>query len=319
MARLVNQLPRMRVLVVDEDDSLRCVVRDLLIEIGCEVSFVACDVAVRIARDRSPDLDLILLDLDPSAVLGVRDRLAAVLPRMPIAWVSDGNYESTVETAFAVLAAARRHRAKSEERTTARIRRLERTNDDLKRIVSIDQLTGVSNRRHFDELLRTEVRRATRDGSQLSLVMLDLDDFHALNERYGHLGGDDCLRRVAAAMSLCLRRPSDVIARYGGEEFVALLPDTDATGAYVVAERLRAHVEQLQLPHEASRCATVVTLSAGAATSTPSSNRRAETLVAAADVALFRAKLEGRNRICVDAPTRSASGVARQPLLRAES
>ena len=137
MARLVNQLPRMRVLVVDEDDSLRCVVRDLLIEIGCEVSFVACDVAVRIARDRSPDLDLILLDLDPSAVLGVRDRLAAVLPRMPIAWVSDGNYESTVETAFAVLAAARRHRAKSEERTTARIRRLERTNDDLKRIVQM--------------------------------------------------------------------------------------------------------------------------------------------------------------------------------------
>jgi diguanylate cyclase (GGDEF)-like protein len=284
----------MRVLVIDDEASLREVVRALLNEIDCDaVSLASCEDTVRVARNRSTDPDLILLDLDPAKVARVRRQLAGLLPRSPIAALS----ESTVPTTFTVLRAARGYRTRREQQLTARMRRLEKTNKDLERMVCIDQLTGVASRRHFDDLLATEWKRAARLGTQLSLLMLDLDYFHALNERYSHLGGDACLKRVAGAMAHCLGRPSDIVARYGGDEFVALLPDTDAAGAWVVAERLRVTVEQLQLPNEGSCCSTVVTLSAGVATSTPTADRDCEILVAAADVALFRAKQEGRNRV----------------------
>jgi diguanylate cyclase (GGDEF)-like protein len=288
----------MRVLVVDDEDSLRSALRTLLIEIGCDaVSFAACDETLPFVRDGSAAPDLILLDLDPPKVAGARRHLADLLPRSPIASLT----ESTMETAFAVLRAAQGHRLQREQQLTSRVHCLEQLNEDLERLVCIDPLTGIANRRHFDDLLTMEWGRATRLGTQLSLVMLDLDDFHALNERYSHLGGDACLKRIAGAMADCLRRPSDLVARYGGDEFVALLPDTDAAGAWLVAERLRLHVEQLQVPHEASRCHSVVTLSVGTATSVPAADRGCETLIAAADVALFRAKQEGRNRTCADA------------------
>jgi len=299
----------MRVLVIDDELSLRDVVRALLIETGCEaVSFASCEDTLRLERDRSPAPDLILLDdLDPTTSVRVQRQLAALLPGSPIASLT----ESTVETTLTVLRAARGHRTRREQQLTARVRRLERSKDDLERLVCTDPLTGLANRRHFDGLLTREWRRAARGSSQISLVMLDLDYFHALNERSSHLGGDACLKRVARAMAHCLRRPSDIVARYGGDEFVALLPDTDAAGAWVVAERLRIHVEQLQLPHEGSPCSSVVSLSAGTATSTPAANRRCETLLAAADVALFRAKQEGRNRTCADAAVPAIATVAR--------
>ena len=304
----------MKVLVVDADDSLRGVIRDLLTEVGCNaVSFASCEDSLRLARHGSPSLDLILLDLEPDEIVVARRRLAPRFVGTPIVGVRAGDYEATVETALAVSRAERKQRTKGVRRLTARIQRLKKSNDDLKRSVCIDQLTGIANRNHFDSLLNTEWRRAARDRSPLSLVMLDLDYFHALNERYGHLGGDECLKRVADAMAHCLRRPSDIVARYGGEEFVALLPDTDATGACVVAERLRTCVEQLQLPHASSRCNSVVTISAGVGTSVPRLDRACETLVAAVDLALFRAKAEGRNRIAADTVASARVVVSRRP------
>lgn len=288
----------MKVLVIDGEVSRRDVIRAMLTEIGCDtVSFASYEDAWQLARARSPAPHLILLDLDPQKAVRVRRQLASLFPGAPIAAIS----EATVEAAFAMLRAARGHRTRREQQLIARIRRLKKANEYLERLACIDQLTGVANRRHFDDLLTTEWRRAARLGSPLSLVMLDLDYFHTLNERSSHLGGDACLRRVAGAMAHCLHRPSDVVARYGGDEFVALLPDTDAAGAWVVAERLRVHVEQLALPHEGSSCSSVVTLSAGMATRTPTADRSCEILIAAADVALFRAKQEGRNRACADA------------------
>lgn len=305
----------MNVLVVDDDDSIRHVVHDLLLEIGCDsVRFASCEEAVLRARDRFQEHDLILLDLDPQQLVRVRHSLAALLPRIPIVAVSDGDYEATAETALAALQAARRHHTKREQQLIARVRRLERSNDELARIACKDPLTGLANRRHLDELLDIEWLRAARDQVPLSFVMLDLDYFHALNERHGHLGGDGCLKRVAKAMAQCLRRPSDVLARYGGEEFAALLPNTDVTGACGVAERLRARVEQLQIPHGGSRCSSVVTLSAGVATTTPTPGSSRDLLVAAADVALFRAKRKGRNRICRDALSPALPVVCDPPL-----
>jgi diguanylate cyclase (GGDEF)-like protein len=166
----------------------------------------------------------------------------------------------------------------------------------------VDSLTGIANRRHVLALLEAEWKRSTRDGTPLALVMIDLDEFHAFNAAYGHPAGDSCLRRAAGAMVSCLRRPSDFLGRYGGEEFVAILAGTDAVGARIVADRLRATVEALAIPHEASTCSPVVTLSAGFAAMEPAAGGSRAELVEAADAALRRAKELGRNRIEGDAP-----------------
>src|SRR5262249_9764099 len=155
--------------------------------------------------------------------------------------------------------------------------------------------TGLANRRHTLALLQAEWKRSARDGTPLSLVMVDLDCFHAFNESYGHLGGDSCLRSVTEAMVVCLRRPADFLGRYGGEEFIAVLAATDAVGARLVAERMRSNVEALAIPHTSSSCALVVTISVGYASARPTGSDRLEDLVAAADAALLAAKSAGRN------------------------
>ncbi len=191
-------------------------------------------------------------------------------------------------------------------RLLQRARRLAMSNRDLESTICNDPLTGIANRRHFENLLHTEWRRAAREGSPLSLAMFDLDDFHAFNAHYGHIGGDACLVHVAKAMAHGLRRASDLLSRYGGEEFVALLPDTGARGACVVAERLRARVEDLAIPHAGSRTSHAVTISVGVATCTPGTeldDDATELLVAAADAALFRAKDDGRNCCRADGVT----------------
>src|SRR5213078_4081981 len=113
---------------------------------------------------------------------------------------------------------------------------LKREKEDLERLVCVDALTGIANRRHALALLEAEWRRSSREHQPLGLVMIDLDCYHAYNEQYGHLGGDACLQRVCEAMVKCLRRPSDFLGRYGGEEFMAVLPNTDSVGAKIVAE-----------------------------------------------------------------------------------
>jgi diguanylate cyclase (GGDEF)-like protein len=166
----------------------------------------------------------------------------------------------------------------------------------------VDSLTGIANRRHALSLLHAEWKRALRDGLPLAIVMIDLDEFHAYNAHYGHPGGDACLRRAAGAMVACLRRPSDLLGRYGGEEFVAILANTDASGARVVAERMRAAVERLRIPHEGATCSPVVTVSAGFAAMRPTSECTATAIIVAADEALRCAKELGRNRVIGDAP-----------------
>jgi diguanylate cyclase (GGDEF)-like protein len=142
--------------------------------------------------------------------------------------------------------------------------------------------------------------------------MIDIDFFHAYNESYGHPGGDVCLRRVAAEIAMCLRRPSDFVGRYGGEEFIAVLANTDASGARIVAERLRQSIEALAIPHAGSECGSLVTISVGFATLRPESEAALDVLVQKADHALLTAKSQGRNRVIGEAPeaparTRSAS------------
>lgn len=177
---------------------------------------------------------------------------------------------------------------------------LKRKTDLLERIAWIDGLTDIPNRRYFDDQLDKERRRAQREGHPLAVIMMDVDHFKAFNDHYGHGAGDTCLQQVAQVLRGATGRAADLVARYGGEEFVALLPGTDAAGAAEVAERLRAGVEGLAIPHAHSSTASVVTLSLGVAELAPDAGEAgASQLLLRGDEALYKAKKAGRNRIAV--------------------
>jgi diguanylate cyclase (GGDEF)-like protein len=171
--------------------------------------------------------------------------------------------------------------------------------DFLRDLAFMDGLTGVSNRRHFDDRLNIEVGRAQRQASSLSLVLLDVDFFKRYNDNYGHQAGDDCLRQIAATLKACLKRPTDLVARYGGEEFVCLLPDTGLDDAIHMAQRMLDAVRAKAIAHAYSDVDTCVTVSLGVATKDPSSAIiRPALLLALADAQLYRAKRTGRARVC---------------------
>lgn len=177
-------------------------------------------------------------------------------------------------------------------------RQLGEANRRLARYAQQDYLTGLFNRRYLDERLGREIARARREGQPLSVCMVDVDHFKSYNDTLGHLAGDDCLRAVARALTQDTMRPGDVVSRYGGEEFVLVLAATGERGARVVAERARAAVEALRLPHPVSPLG-VVTVSLGVATCLPSREGGAPgmaSLLRAADEALYAAKHAGRNR-----------------------
>ena len=175
---------------------------------------------------------------------------------------------------------------------------LKHQSDMLRQWVYIDGLTGVHNRRHFDEHLAAEWSRCQRNQTPLSVVLLDVDLFKRYNDRYGHQAGDDCLRRVAVALKAGIRRPGDLAARYGGEEFVCLLPDTALPGALSLAAQLGAAVQALQIPHADSTVAPVVTVSLGVCSQPAGSPGSPAALLRGADEQLYRAKTLGRNQAC---------------------
>jgi diguanylate cyclase (GGDEF)-like protein len=205
--------------------------------------------------------------------------------------------------AIGLLAMAYRARVRSLTRrqkqlqalVAARTGELEESNAKLATLSSTDALTGITNRRGFDEALVAEWRRATRGGHALALAMLDVDHFKSYNDFYGHPAGDQCLRAVAALVEKFGRRTGDLVARYGGEEFALLAPSTDAAELTALAETICRELERLALPHAQSPYG-VITISIGVAAMVPDEANDAGMLVRAADQALYRAKLAGRNR-----------------------
>ena len=171
--------------------------------------------------------------------------------------------------------------------------------DMLEKLVSVDSLTEVANRRRFDELLAEELRRSIRSNGFLSVIMIDVDYFKNLNDNYGHAAGDVCLKQVAQSLKNTVRRSADSIARYGGEEFVAILPDISHEDAMAVAEKLRENVARLEIrnPTQANKNNSV-TVSLGVATVQPLKGFNEDAILKLADKALYEAKQTGRNRVC---------------------
>lgn len=170
--------------------------------------------------------------------------------------------------------------------------------DLLRRLVFLDGLTGVFNRRYFDQQLALEWARASRSGAPLSMVLLDVDHFKRYNDHYGHQAGDECLRLVAQTLKSGLRRPADLVARYGGEEFACILPDTPFQDALTLAQDLEHTLRARKIPHASSDVAPVVTASLGLATRESSSLGDASALLGLADQQLYNAKQSGRARVC---------------------
>ena len=207
--------------------------------------------------------------------------------------------------------------ARNEELSRLRLA-LETANRRLKRMVALDPLTGIANRRHFDRALDREVRRARREQLPLSLIFLDLDEFKQFNDTHGHGPGDEVLRRVARTLDESFRRGGDLVARYGGEEFAVILPGVDARRAGLYAERLRRRIWRMAISVGAPESSKRITISGGVATIAPGSpgfvDATPDALLRTADQALYRAKYLGRNRIVMAAGASPAAKDERPPI-----
>ena len=260
------------------------------------------EMAIIERRERAATLravdDTLVLEIPEAAFREHLSRNAAALMALLRVFSerSRRDLDGLVSSNLRLLAQAEEMDRKNRELTETR-RQLEHRNRDLERISALDNLTQVANRRRFDAALRQEWRRSARNETPLSLVFCDIDYFKRFNDTYGHQAGDECLVRVAHTMEETLNRPADLAARYGGEEFIALLVDTEAEGARMLADRMRARVEGLRIEHRASSVAAHLTVSLGVATVVPRPATRPEDLVDLADRALYAAKEGGRNRV----------------------
>ena len=174
--------------------------------------------------------------------------------------------------------------------------KLAEANIELQKLAALDGLTGIANRRRFDDVIRLEWQRGQREQKPLSLLMCDIDCFKAYNDSFGHLAGDLCLKKTAAVFTERLKRPADLVTRYGGEEFAIILPDTARDGAHEVAEECRLHLERLAIAHSGAD-GGIVTVSIGVASMIPNAAASFEQLITSADQALYAAKTGGRNRV----------------------
>lgn len=259
--------------------------------------------ALNIATSEEPP-DLILLDVMMPEIDGYKIcqilKASEATKDIPVIFVTAMSQQEDEEKGLALGAIDYITKPYSASIVKARVRNhleLKHYRDLLKDASLIDGLTGIPNRRRFDEALKSEWKRAFRDGQPISVLMADIDFFKRYNDHYGHLEGDDCLKKVAECLQSTLKRPADLAARYGGEEFVGIMPATTVEGVQKIAENYRQAVEALQVEHQESPINEFVTVSVGFATMMPSEEEGEEKLVQRADEALYHAKKSGRNQV----------------------
>jgi len=309
----------MKILVVDDSPTIRAALRGLLERMGHTV-VEASDGKEALQMYRQDRPGLVLIDVVMPIMDGYESarhmRETKADEWVPIIFLSSKEADQDLDRAieaggddylvkpvsFVVLNAKIRALQRLESMRTKQLemsRDLASANRELEKLSRQDGLTGIANRRYFDSYLVTEVRRGARERQPLSLILSDVDHFKAFNDCYGHQAGDDCLRRVAAALSSAGRRPADLAARYGGEEFAMVLPGTALEGAVDVAQAVSRVVDGLAIPHARSAVDQKVTLSQGIVSLTLEKETSSEDLIQRADQALYMAKQQGRNRYIV--------------------
>ncbi len=259
--------------------------------------------ALSICKENSPDL--VLLDVVMPGMDGFEvcrqlkaDQATRAIPVILVTAHADAAQETHALSMGAVDVISKPiNPAMVRARVTTQLT-LRFQSDLLRKLVFLDGLSGVYNRRYFDQQLPIEWARSSRNNSHLSLLMADVDFFKRYNDRYGHQAGDDCLRRIAGAIKVCLKRPADLVARYGGEEFACLLPDTAHTDALALAKELEARVRSLRIKHEHSAVDAFSTVSVGVSTRSSASAGNIAAWVGVADAQLALAKQTGRGRVC---------------------
>jgi diguanylate cyclase (GGDEF)-like protein len=174
---------------------------------------------------------------------------------------------------------------------------LEKANQKLEELASLDGLTNLANRRQFDQYIQQSWKSMTREKNPIALILCDIDYFKNYNDTYGHVAGDKCLKQVAQAMKNPVKRPGDLVARYGGEEFAIIMANTDINGALKVAQSIKNEINNLKIPHSHSSTAPNVTISMGVGSKVPGKRDKTEEFIKTVDKLLYRAKQEGRNRI----------------------
>lgn len=307
----------MKILVVEDQQSQLLIIRKIIERVGSTAITVnSGSDALQVFEREHPDLvllDVNLLDIDGFEVARRIRYRETDGSWTPIIFLTSAAHEEDLAKGIAAGGDDYIHKPISEIALTAKLRAMQRimqmrtslvvlarqldtANQELRRVSASDGLTGIANRRFFDAMLEREWRRSRRTDNTLSLILCDIDFFKQYNDTYGHLAGDDCLRRVAEALATSMERGGDTPARYGGEEFAVVLSETPIDGAYIVAEKARQAVMDLHIPHSGSPHGWV-TLSLGVANKLPAEGESPEVLIAAADRALYRAKHEGRNRV----------------------
>ncbi|SAL41640.1 diguanylate cyclase [Caballeronia peredens] len=294
-----NRRPK---LLIADDQPVNIRVLYELLRHDCDI-FMATSGAQAIALCQSEVPDLILLDVVMDDLDGheVCRRLKAdpLTSNVPVIFITSQDREDDEVKALELGAVDFITKPINPIVTKARVRThltIKFQGDLLRASALLDGLTGVANRRKFDEDLQADWRHGTRESAPLALLMVDVDYFKRFNDHYGHQAGDACLKAIAKALADSLRRPYDKIARYGGEEFACLLPKTDLAGARCIARRMIDHVHGLAIEHLSSDVDTRVTISIGVAGLQPSRDITPDALVKAADDALYQAKRAGRAR-----------------------
>lgn len=325
----------MSILIVDDSEDIRLLLKSILKPAGYDdLLFVgsanAAYEALGVGKDAQPgdearDVDLILMDVAMPGIDGIEAcsliKENENLCDIPVVMVTALDEIKLLEVALdkgaldyiskpfnkvELLARIRSAlrlkkevdgRKEREKKLVETTKELEEANERLKHLSSLDGLTGIANRRIFDERIELEWARAIRNAQPLSLIMIDIDYFKPYNDRYGHQAGDDCLKKVASLITSTLYRAFDLAVRYGGEEFAVLLPDTNMEGARGIAEKIRAGVEGMQIEHCGSKNNKFVTISLGVESKIPGREEKIDLFITAADKAMYTAKKEGRNRV----------------------
>lgn len=267
--------------------------------------------AIELAVEESPDLillDVVMPDQDGYEILSIL-KSAPCTTDIPVIFLTGMGSEADEVRGLRMGAIDYIVKPFVPEIVRARVRthlELKRSRDLLQKLALMDGLTGIANRRCFNDRLGVEWARSLRTQTPLSLVLADIDHFKPYNDFYGHPAGDSCLVQVAQALERESLRPSDLAARFGGEEFTLLLPETDLPGALLVAERIQAHIRKLAILHANSAVAPMVTLSLGVASLIAAPDMSADQLIQEADERLYEAKQKGRNQIRCAAPAGNA-------------